>query len=194
MLRALSRATSIGAGLMLTTLTLPVGTAAAATSDVCDPLTSKRLLTTAILETGYNRVWVDTSPTQTAVCFEFPYQRIGSGVIVATAPTVGVPPRVTPGNDPAACGVEILSPSDPVEFRLAVELDTPTSSIVCFTIGGETLSLEFASGTLPSPPTLQIWRDGTDGWIDRLACGDDYVNYELDEGPQTCMLTNARIL
>ena len=191
MRKTLSRIGVVGATVALTTVMLPAGTASAFSSASCDPLTSKKLLTTPILESEDNRLWVDVqSPARALVCFDFPFLSVGSGVIVVDAASGGTLPSVTTGNDPSDCGFELVSPSDPVSFRIAV--DVPTAA-VCFTVGGETLTLAFSQGAVGTPK-IEVWRDGTFSWLDVAACPVEYVLWQVGGGPDTCMTTNTRML
>jgi len=196
MRNVLSRVVAIGTGIALTTIMLPAGPASAESSDSCAG--QYRLLTTPILENDDNRLWVDNpSPTRTVVCFDFPFLddigAIGSGAIVADATASAVPPRVIPGDNPALCGEEVVHSLDPaVEFRVAFGFATST---VCFTIETETLSLTFDDGSITgTPPTIQIWRDGTFGVLDIAACPREWVAYVQAIGPADCMYANERIL
>lgn len=181
----------IGAVLALL-LAVPATPANAETSGSCNASTSRRLLTIPILGSGDNRLWVDSpSPTRTLVCFDFPFLGIGSGVVVVDTSSSGTPPAITPGSNPADCGFEIVAPSDPVAFRLAI--DVP-KSMVCFSLADKTVTLKFSTGSVSGTPTLEVWHDGTFSWFDVVSCPVPYALSEVGAGSDDCMTTPGRVI
>jgi hypothetical protein len=195
MRKTLSRLGAIACGAALTAAVLPAGTASALTSGACPEASSTRLFTGGILGSGDNKLWL-YSPTSTTtyVCFDFyPTAAAGGGVIVVDTGAGITPPSVVVGSDPSLCTTDVVDITDPV--RLHVALGT-SGTTVCFTLNSSTTTLTFGLPGVTALPSVQIWRDGTFGWLDLAACAQYLPEFELGNTTpyETCVNTNARIV
>ena len=190
MRRFFSRAGAVGVAIALSTVVLPATPATAASSADCDADRSVRLLTSPLPgDPRNNRIWVDPqSSTRLVVCFDIIFGALGSGAIIVD--TGGTTLPIAMGNDPADCNLALVNPTDPVRVRLALNVLTST---VCITVEEVTITLTFGEPTIGGAPSMEIWRDGTFSWIDVAGCPVEYLLWQLNAGPNTCMLTNARI-
>jgi hypothetical protein len=192
---ALSRLAAVSACAVLATL-VPAGSASAATSNDCDPVRSKKIVTGGVFGNTTDHLWVDSpTATRTVVCFQFNSLSLGGLTVVADAASGATLPSVGLGDNPGTCSAPVLTLADPIALRLAVEV---TTSTVCLTVGASTLTVQFSPGNIsPSTlPALELWRDGGPdwGWIDVAACPVEYIVAVTTGGPTTCMETNDRIL
>lgn len=193
--RSLSRLAAVAAAAVLTTMSLPIGSAAAATSNDCNPSTSTKLLTGGLFGNTTDHLWVDyPSSTRTVVCFQFQSLSMGGFTVIFDAASGATLPSVDVDDQPGLCPNTVVTLQDPVPFRLAVGL---AASAVCLTVNGSTVSVQFDQGNIgPSNlPVLEIWRDGGPawGWIDVAACPAEWAIAVAFGGPTTCMSTNDRI-
>lgn len=190
----LSRATAVAAGAALAMLVLPAGTAAAASSSDCPPGPSTRLLTGSVLDSPENKVWVySPSATQTIICFELhSVVGIASGAVVVGAGLWGTP-SVTIGSDDDACTVEVVDLTDPVALRIALGA---VGTTVCLSVNGETTAITVNGVGVAVPPSIEVWRDGTDSLLDRVACAAHLPEYLTgDQGPYLdCAYSNERLV
>lgn len=168
----LSRALAVAGGAALLAVSLPVGTAAAATSADCPAASSTRLLTGGVLGSDDNKLWLySPSSTQTILCFDFVTPtsrvRVASGAVVLGAGVGATPPSVTTGSNAAACTLELVDLADPVAFRIALGA---VGTTVCFSLNGETTSVTLNGAGVSGTPSVQVWRDGTNSWLDFALC------------------------
>lgn len=194
----LSRAAAVLGGAALIAASLPAGTAAAATSADCPAESSTRLLTGGVLGSPDNKLWLySPSSTQTVLCFDFVTPtsdvRIASGAVVIGAGVGATPPSVTTGSNAAACTLELVDLADPVAFRIALGA---VGTTVCFTLNDETTSVTLNGAGVSGTPSVQVWRDGTNSWLEFALCSRHLAAfYTGNENPYwDCAYDNARIV
>ena len=191
MRKALSRFGGIAAGVALTSLLLPAGTAAAETSASCDPADSQVLLEPTNLG-GYpdNFIYVDQQGDRRVICFNISFLNTAAGALVIGPVTGGTPLVAVDDTTPSSCP-QVIIDNATVGLRFST---SPTAPAFCFRLGTSVAKkIGLDTSQAPGGPTIEVWRDGVFNELDRFACPLEYLAYLEDQTNDDCMTTPTRI-